>query len=139
MVTLRKAVAVAFMLFAATTQLDAQGGGRGGGGGGRGGAGGGQNVERMKEMLFDNITLDEAQGKAVDSIMTAAVAKRMEMMQAMRSGGGDREAMREQMQAAQMEERKAMRALLTTEQQAIFDKNVEAMPAPGRRPPPLRE
>lgn len=142
MMTPRNVVAVAFMMLAAASQVEAQGGGRGGGGGGRGGGGmgGGQNVERVKEMLFANITLDAVQAKAVDSIMTATVAKRQEMMQAMRGGGGDRDAMREQMQSSQTEERTALRTLLTTEQQTVFDKNVEAMPAPGRRgPPPVRE
>lgn len=139
MMTLRNVVAVAFMFVATASQIEAQGGGRGGGRGG-GGAGGGQNIERLKEMLFANITLDDRQGAAIDSIMTATVAKRQEMMEAMRSGSGDRGAMREQMQASQSDERKALRGLLTAEQQAVFDKNVEALPARGRRgQPPMRE
>ena len=108
MMSLRKVVAVAFMLVAAGTQV------RGAGwwrrwrrrGGGRGGWRR-QQMQRMRELLFADITLDEAQTKQVDSIMTATAAKRTEMMQAARSGGGDRQAMMEQMQAVQTEERKA--------------------------------
>jgi hypothetical protein len=144
MMSLRNLIAVAFMLVAASTQVQAQGGGGGGGGGrgagGGGGRGGAMQAQRHKEMLFAGITLDEAQTKKVDSIMAATAAKRTEMMQAARDGGGDRQAMMAQMQAMQAEERSALRAVLTADQHATFDKNVENMPAPGagRRPPPVR-
>lgn len=137
MMSLNKLVAVAFMVVAASSQVEAQGGG--GGGGGRGGMGGAQMMERQKEMLFKDITLDEAQTKQVDSIMTATVAKQAEMRQAAMGGGGDRQAMMAQMQAMQTEQRAALRGVLKADQQAQFDKNVEAMPAmgAGRRPPPF--
>lgn len=136
MMSLKKLAAVAFMLVAASVQVEAQGGG--GGGGGRGGQGG-MTVERTKEMLFAGITLDAAQTTKVDSILTATAAKRAEVTQAMRAGGGggDRQAIMAQMQEAQAAERTALRAVLTAAQQPIFDKNVENMPARGRRPPPM--
>ncbi len=137
MMSLNKFVAVAFLLVTASFQVEAQGGG-----GMRGGAGGAQAQERMREMLFKDITLDETQTKKIDSISTATAAKRQEMMQAARGGGGDRQAMMQQFQAMQAEERKAIRDVLTADQQATFDKNVENMPAMGagggRRPPPQR-
>ncbi len=135
MMSLNKFVTVAFMLVAASTQVEAQGGG--GGGGGRGGMGGAQMIERQKGLLFKDITLDEAQTKKVDSIFTATAAKQAEMRQAAMGGGGDRQAMMAQMQAMQTEQRAALRNVLKADQQAQFDKNVEAMPAPGagRRPP----
>lgn len=134
MMSLNKFVTVAFMLVAASTQVEAQGGG---GGGGRGGMGGGQMMERQKGLLFKDITLDAAQTKQVDSIFTASMAKLLEMRQAAMGGGGDPQAMRAQMQAIQTEQRTALRAVLKADQQAQFDKNVEAMPTPGagRRPP----
>ncbi len=136
MMSLNKFVAVAFLLVTASFQVEAQGGG-----GGMRGAGGAQQQQRIRELMFKDITLDEAQTKKIDSIQTATMAKRQEMMQAARGGGGGgggMQAMREQMQTMQAEERKAIRDLLTPEQQTQFDKNVENMPAPGagRRPPP---
>ena len=138
MMSLNKFVAVAFLLVTASFQVEAQGGG--GGGGGMRAGGGAQQQQRMRELMFKDITLDEAQTKKIDSIQTATASKRQEMMQAARGGGGDMQAMRGQMQTMQTEERKAIRDLLTPEQQTQFDKNIEAMPAQGagRRPPPSR-
>jgi hypothetical protein len=59
--------------------------------------------------------------------------KQMEMMQAARGGGGDRDAMREQMQKMNTERNDALKALLTSdEQKKKFDDNVANMPQ-GRR------
>ena len=139
MMALNMFAAVAFLLVTASFQVEAQGGGGGGGGGMRGG-GGAQQQQRMRELMFKDITLDEAQTKKIDSIQSATMAKRQEMMQAARGGGGDMQAMRAQIQTMQTEERKAIREVLKPEQQTQFDKNIEAMPAPGagRRPPPSR-
>ena len=136
MMSLNKLVAVAFMVVAASSHVEAQGGGGGGRGGG--GMGGAQAAERMKGMLFKEITLDETQTKAVDSIMTNTAAKLADLRQAAMAGG-DRQAMMAQMQTMQTEQRAALRGVLKPDQHAQFDKNVEAMPAPGagRRPPLL--
>ena len=80
-------------------------------GGGRGQGGRGMQV------LFEGITLTEAQQKSVDSLNTAF----REKMQA-GGQGGDRRAM--------MEERtKAIKAILTPEQAKTYDANVEKMRA----------
>lgn len=106
--------------------------------------GGGANAQelqqRQREMLFKDITLDEAQTKKVDSIMAATREKQREMMQAALGGGGDRQAMMAQMQEMRAAEQKAIRELLTKEQQEQFDKNIANMPAMGGRgrPPAQR-
>ncbi len=137
MMSLHKLVAVAALLVTVSVQVEAQGGGRAGGGQRGGGA---QMQQRARELMFKDITLDETQTKKIDSITAATMAKRQEMMQAARGGGGDMQAMRTQMQAMQADERKAIREVLTPEQQVQFDKNIEAMPTPGarQRPPENR-
>jgi len=136
MMSRRKLAAVAFLLVAASVQVEAQGGGgRGAGGGGRA-MGGGGNAEmqaRQRAMLFEGITLSEAQTKQVDSIQAVTRTKQQEMMQAAMGGGGDRQAMMAQMQEMRATEQKAIRELLSTEQQEQFDKNVANMPAMGGR------
>lgn len=96
-----------------------------GGGGGRGGA-------AMQNLLFEGITLTDAQKVQIDSIRTAIRAQNGQ-------GGGQRAtgtagtapdsaamaARRERMQA----ERAALRAVLTAEQQPVFDKNVQQLEA----------
>lgn len=135
MVSLRKLAAVAFLLVAASVQVEAQGGGGGGRGGGRGmGGGGGAEMQaRQRALLFEGITLSEAQTKQVDSIQAATRTKQQEMMQAAMGGGGDRQAMMAQVQEMRAAERKAIRELLSKEQQEQFDKNVANMPAMGGR------
>ncbi len=76
-------------------------------------AGGGRG-QGMMRMMFEGITLTDAQQKSVDSLNAAT----REKMQA----GGDRRAISE-------ERNKAIRALLTPEQQKTFDANVEKMRA----------
>jgi len=136
MISLNKLVAVTALLVTISFQVEAQGGGRGGGGQ-RGG--GEQMQQRARDLMFKDITLDEAQTKQIDSITAATMTKRQEMMQAARSGGGDMQAVRTQAQMMQADERKAIRDVLKPEQQTQFDKNIEAMPAPGARQRPPRE
>lgn len=86
---------------------------------GRGGMrGGGQ---RMEQMLFNGITLSSAQQAQVDSIRASHRAA----MQGLdpRNNPDDRQKMMQSMQA-QMSE---IRAVLTSDQQAIFDQNVQQM------------
>jgi len=138
MMSLRKLAAVAFLLVVASVQVEAQGGG-GGGGRGMGGGGGAEMQARQRAMMFEGITLTEAQTKQVDSIQAATRTKQQEMMQAAMGGGGDRQAMMAQVQEMRAGEQKAIRELLSKEQQEQFDKNIANMPAMGgRRPPVLR-
>ncbi len=135
MLSLRKLAAVAFLLVTASVQVEAQGGGGGGRGMGRGmGGGGGAEMQaRQRAMLFEGITLSEAQTKQVDSIQAATRTRQQEMMQAAMGGGGDRQAMMAQMQEMRAAEQKAIRELLSKEQQEQFDKNIANMPAMGGR------
>ena len=91
----------------------------GGMGEGRGGMrGGGQ---RMEQMLFNGITLSSAQQAQVDSIR----ARHRSDMQGLdpRNNPDDRQKMMQSMQS-QMSE---IRAVLTADQQTIFDQNVQQM------------
>lgn len=136
MMSLRKLAAVAFLLVVASVQVEAQGGG----GRGMGGGGNPEMQARQRAMMFEGITLTEAQTKQVDSIQAATRTKQQEMMQAAMGGGGDRQAMMAQVQEMRASEQKAIRELLTKEQQEQFDKNIANMPAMGGRgrPPAQR-
>ena len=111
-------------------------GGMGGGRGGMGGQGGMMN--RQNEMLFKGITLTDAQKAKVDSIQT----KGREEMMAMMQGGGMQAmqdpGMREHMMQMRAKQMADIRAVLTADQQALYDKNLAEMPqgpGGGRRPP----
>ena len=117
----RMAMMVAVMVLAVTSVGQAQGGG--GGGGGRGGAG------RITAVLKDSMHVSEAILAKADSIQKAFGEKRAPLMEAMR--GGDADA-RTKMTALQTEQTAAIKALLSTEQQAQFDKIMAAFPQ-GRR------
>ena len=91
----------------------------GGMGEGRGGMRGGG--ERMEQMLFNGITLSSTQQAQVDSIR----ARHRSDMQGLdpRNNPDDRQKMMQSMQS-QMSE---IRAVLTAEQQTIFDQNMQQM------------
>lgn len=101
--------------------------------GGQAGPGGGQG--RQNEMLFKDITLTDVQKAKVDSIQAAG---REAMRAQMQSGGMQDSTTRAAMMAMRAKQMADIRALLTPEQQTVFDKNVAAMPpmGGGRRPPP---
>ena len=100
----------------------APGGGMGAGMGGGMGMGG-DRMERMQQMLFNGITLTSAQQAQIDSIH----ARHQGEMKGLdpRNNPDDREKMRQMMQSHMAE----LRAVLTPEQQAVFDKNVADMRA----------
>jgi Spy/CpxP family protein refolding chaperone len=86
---------------------------------------GGQGRGRMTQMLFEGITLTEAQTKSRDSIVTVYREKMMA-------------AQGEERRTIGQDQRKALRGILTPEQQKTFDANVEKLPAgrpggPGTR------
>lgn len=93
---------------------------QGGMGGGMGGGNAAERQAQMRARMFEGITLTPEQTAKIDSIQAGTRAKRQEMMQ---SGNMDRQKMMEM----QQEEAKAIKALLTPEQAAIYDKNREAM------------
>jgi Spy/CpxP family protein refolding chaperone len=136
MTSFSKFLAVVALLVTASTTVEAQGGGMGGGRGGNMA----EMQQRQRAMMFAGITLDETQTARIDSIQAATREKQQGMMQAAMGGGGDRQAMMAQVQELRQAEQKAIRELLTKEQQETFDKNVASMPAMGGRgrPPALR-
>jgi Spy/CpxP family protein refolding chaperone len=96
----------------------------------QGAQGGGRGGAAMQAMMFEGITLTDAQKTQIDSIRTAFRAQG-----GGGQGGGQRTAggappdsaamaaRRERTQA----ERTAIRAVLTAEQQPVFDKNLQTM------------
>lgn len=126
-------VAAAVLVLVATT-AQAQGGGQAGGQPGGMGQGGGAG--RRNEMLFKGITLTDVQKSKVDSIQAAG---RTAMQGAMASGGMQDPANREKMLEMRKKQNLDIRALLTVEQQVLFDKNLAEMPQGGGRRPPTND
>lgn len=98
----------------------AQGGPPPGGGMGRGG--------RMMEMLIKDITLTDAQKVQVDSIQ----AKYQKLLPAFTPGSPPSPEDREKMMDLRQKQHAELRAVLTDEQKAVFDRNLEEMRS--RRP-----
>jgi len=126
-------ILAAAMLVLVATTVQAQGGAAGAPGTPPQGGGAG----RMNEMLFKDITLTPEQKTKVDSIQTASREASRALMQA---GGMQDSTTRAKMTELRTKQYADIRAVLTAEQQVVFDKNVAAMPAPGmgRRPPTRR-
>lgn len=94
-----------------------------------------QRQQRQNEMLFRGITLTEVQKTKVDSIQKAAREANPPMMQ---MGTPPDSAARAKMTEARRKTMADIRAVLTPEQQMVFDRNLEMMPQPGQgmgRPP----
>jgi Spy/CpxP family protein refolding chaperone len=109
------------LLAFAAPAAQAQGGG---GGQGRGG-------NRM-EMLMQGITLTDAQKASVDSIATSFRAQ----MPPMQQGTPPDSATRAKRMEVMQKQFAAVRAVLTPDQQKVFDENVKNMPPMGGRPRP---
>ena len=77
--------------------------------------------DRMEAMMFKGITLSASQKAQIDSIH----ARHRTEMQGLdpRNNAGDREKMRQMMQAHMAE----MRAVLSPDQQVVFDRNIQEM------------
>jgi len=122
---IRMAMTAAAMLAVVTTvsqaQDTAQAGRRGGGRG-----------PNLMTILKDSLKVSEAVLTKADSIMKAGQAETAPLMEAAR--GGDADA-RTKLMAARQKQTEAIKALLTDEQKAAFDK---LAPTGGRRggPPP---
>jgi Spy/CpxP family protein refolding chaperone len=96
----------------------------------QGGGGGGQG--RGMERLLQGVTLTDAQKASVDSIGQAFRAQLPPMQQGTRPDSATRAKRMEVMQ----KQYAAVRAVLTPEQQKVFDKNLEDMRANAGRPRP---
>jgi hypothetical protein len=117
---IRMAVMAAAMFVAVTTVSKAQDAG----GGGRRGGGRGPGVMAI---LKDSLKVSDAVLAKADSIVKATQAETAPLMEAMRGGDADARA---KMMAARQKQNEAIKALLTDDQKAAFDK---FMPAGGRR------
>jgi len=115
---IRMAMMAAALFAVVTTTAKAQGGG-GGGGRGRG--------ANPTTILKDSLKVSDAIVAKADSIYKAYQTEVQPLMEAAR--GGDAEA-GQKMQAARTKMNDAIKALLTDEQKAQYDK---LMPARGRR------
>ena len=122
---IRMAVLGAALVFGVTTVASAQGGGQG-----RGGRGG---IAR----LMTDITVSADIQVKIDSVAAKYQAQTRELMTAAGGGGGGGMQMdsttRAKMTELNSKRNAEIRALLSAEQQAQFDKNVAAMPVGGRR------
>jgi periplasmic protein CpxP/Spy len=108
----------------------------------QGGMGGGQGrgamQQRQNEMLFQGITLTEAQRAKIDTLQAAQRTAMQEMMQ---SGAMQDPAARERVAAMRTKHNDDIRAVLTPEQRTQFEKNLADMPTRGpggmggQRPP----
>ncbi len=121
MKVIRMAVLGAALVFGVTTVASAQGGG-GQRGGGRGG---------IARLMTDITVSADIQAK-IDTIAAKYQTQSRELMAA-GAGGAPDDATRAKMMEINTKRNAEIRALLTAEQAAQFDKNVATMPAGGRR------
>ena len=94
-------------------------------GGPQGGPQGGQRGGRGMAMLFEGITLTEAQQAQVDSISAKYRAERQKLMPNGMGGGPPDEGMRAKMMEMMDKQNVELRAVLTADQQKTFDANLE--------------
>jgi len=124
-------LAAAALVLTATTAM-AQGGPPMGGApqGGQGGRG------NQMARLMEGITLTADQQVKVDSINAAARAEQMKLREEMQAAGGQPgPELMEKMRAISTKRNDAIKAVLTADQKAIFEKNLANMPQPRQRPP----
>lgn len=98
-------------------------------GAGTPGMGGGAGRGRMQAMLFEGITLTAAQQTQIRAITEKAAKDRKDHMSAGGMGGAPDPAMRKMMTEMQAKHHSDMRAVLTSDQQKVFDTNVASMQA----------
>jgi Spy/CpxP family protein refolding chaperone len=85
---------------------------------------------RMSEWLLKDITLTDAQKDQIKTIREKYMPQQMELRKAVQATGGPPdEATRTKMMDLQQKQSDEIRAILTADQQTVFDKNVAAMKA----------
>jgi hypothetical protein len=77
------------------------------------------------QMLMEGITLSDAQKSAVDSITAKYRAERQKLMPNGMQGGRPDDATRAKMTDMMNKQNAEIRAILTADQQKVFDTNVE--------------
>ena len=84
----------------------------------------------MGEWLLKDITLTDAQKEQVKTIREKYLPQQVELRKAVQATGGPAdEATRAKMLDLQQKQSDDIRAILTADQQSVFDKNVAAMKA----------
>lgn len=119
-------LATAAIALTATTAM-AQGGPPGGGQAG---------AQRAMDALMQGITLSDAQKAKVDSIVAASREENMKMRQEAQAAGAMGPEMMEKFRAITTKRNEAIKAVLTDEQKAVFEKNLANMPQRGGQRPP---
>ena len=119
-----RTVAMAAVMFTAVTTVAAAQGGGGNRGGGRG--------PNLTAILKDSLKVSDAILAKADSIQKAYAEKNAPLMEAAR--GGDADA-RTKMAENRTKQTADIKALLTADQVAAFDKIMAAMPQGRGRPP----
>lgn len=114
----RMAMMAAVMFLAVASVGQAQGGG-----------GGGRGQNRLDGVLKDSLKVSDAVLAKADSIQKKYAAEMQPLMQAMRGGDADARTKMTEMRTKQTAD---IKALLTADQAAQFDKIMAAMPQ-GRR------
>jgi periplasmic protein CpxP/Spy len=82
-------------------------------------------AKRQTEQLTEELDLNKDQQKKVLELNEKYSEKMSAMFQDMRSGGGDREAMREKMGKMREEQNKEMKKILTEDQYKKYEKYLE--------------
>lgn len=78
-------------------------------------------IDRQIEELKEGLQLSDEQEKQVREIITAGFETMRKSREEMMDGGGDREAMREKMQAMRDEQNQKLKAVLSEEQFAKYE------------------
>ena len=117
--------AAAALIAAASTPAFAQGGGGGGGGGG--GMSMQERQAAQRALMFEGITLTDAQKTKIDSISAASQKARADLRASM-GEQPDRQAMQAKNMEIVTKEREAIKGVLTKEQATTFDANIAKMP-----------
>lgn len=87
----------------------------------------GRRGGRMSEWLLKDITLTDAQKKQVSDIREKYMPQQLELRKAAQATGSVDDATRAKMADLQQKQAAEIRAILTADQQATFDKNLAAM------------
>lgn len=87
----------------------------------------GRRGGRMGEWLLKDITLTDAQKKQVSDIREKYMPQQLELRKAAQATGSVDDATRAKMADLQQKQAAEIRAILTADQQTIFDKNLAAM------------
>ena len=101
----------------------------------QGGPQGGQRGGRGIAMLLEGIALTDAQQVKVDAVKEKYAAERKTLMPNGMGGGPPDEGMRTKMKEMMDKQNVELRAILTADQQKVFDANLEKRTQMMKRPP----